>query len=234
MNRSVPKISIIIPVLNEAAYIKKVLFSIQEHSSSGQIAEILVIDGGSTDDTIKEARSFGVTVVSSPKGRGKQMNLGARLAKGDILYFLHVDTLPPAAFDRSILKAYSDGYQVGCFQMKFDSRSLFLRVFSWFTKLNHKICRGGDQSLFITKKLFEKAGGFNEDYKIYEDNEFIGRIYKMSPFKILPEYVRTSARRYEEKGMVSLQCHFGVIHLKHYFGAAPDDLYQYYKRKIAT
>ena len=101
------------------------------------------------------------------------------------------------------------------------------------SRINIKICRGGDQSLFITKNLFEKSGRFNEDYLVYEDNEFIGRLYKIVPFKILPHYVKTSARRYEERGKMTLQYHFGIIHLKNYFGAGPEKLYDYYKRKIA-
>ena len=75
--------------------------------------------------------------------------------------------------------------------------------------------------------------GFNENYIIYEDNEFIGRVYKTTRFKILPFHVKTSARRYEEQGQIRLQYHFGILHLKNYFGAGPEQLYDYYKRKIA-
>ena len=234
MNTSVPQISIVIPVLNEENYIKKVLLSIQKNASSERIKEILVIDGGSTDRTVNEALSFGANVIPSEKGRAKQMNLGAKIATGELLYFLHVDTLPPKDFDRDILHAYTNGFETGCFQMRFDNNSLFLKFFGWCTRINHQICRGGDQSLFISKKLFKRAKGFNESYKIYEDNEFIRRIYKLAPFKVLPNFVQTSSRRYEKQGMVTLQCHFGIIHLKHYLGAQPEELYQYYLRYIAV
>lgn len=233
MDVSRPQISIIIPVLNEAAYIKKVLWTIKSNSSSDRIKEILVIDGGSTDNTPTIALQFGATVIPSKRGRAVQMNLGAEKANGKFLYFLHVDSLPPINFDQDILQAFEAGHEVGCFQMQFDSESRFLKFFGWCTKINHELCRGGDQSLFITKELFKQTKGFNEKYIIYEDNEFFQRIYKLKPFKIIPAKVTTSARRYRERGMIKLQWHFAMIHAKHYLGAEPEDLYQYYKKHIA-
>lgn len=229
-----PTISIIIPVLNEAAYINKVLLSIAERKGSHRIKEILVIDGGSSDQTTSNALAHGAVVIPSKRGRAVQMNLGAKIATGDLLYFLHVDSLPPKNFDLAILEAIAQGNEVGCFQMRFNSESRFLKFFAWCTRINHQLCRGGDQSLFITAKLFKDCNGFNENYVIYEDNEFIQRIYKLKPFKIIPSRVTTSARRYEEKGMVRLQWHFGVIHLKHYLGAKPRELQQYYTKHIAV
>ena len=234
MSNKIPLISIIIPVLNEEAYIKKVLQSIIENTSTDRIAEILVVDGGSTDNTISEASHFGARVISSKKGRALQMNLGANIAIGDILYFLHVDTLPPKDFDKDILNTFEEGNSVGCFRMQFDSSHPLLRFFAWCTRINTQICRGGDQSLFISKTLFEKVSGFDESYKIYEDNEFIRRIYKRAKFKIIPNTVKTSARRYRKKGIVKLQCHFGMIHLKHYLGAGPDALHNYYVKHIVV
>ncbi|TLP82741.1 TIGR04283 family arsenosugar biosynthesis glycosyltransferase [Maribacter sp. ACAM166] len=229
-----PTISIIIPVLNEADYIKKVLLSISQNTGSERIKEILVIDGGSSDQTRTNALEFGATVISSEKGRAIQMNLGAKKATGDLLYFLHVDSLPPKNFDLAILQAEAVGNEVGCFQMRFNSDSRFLKFFAWCTRINHQLCRGGDQSLFISNKLFQETKGFNESYVIYEDNEFIQRIYKLKPFKIIAATVTTSPRRYEEKGMVKLQWHFGMIHLKHYLGAKPQELHQYYLKHIAV
>lgn len=233
MKPSKPQISIIIPALNEAACIGQLLDWLVQNSTAKHINEILVVDGGSTDTTRELALSKGARVITTKKGRAKQLNLGAAAAYGDILYFLHVDTFPPKNFDKSIISSVEKGNEVGCFQMKFDSNSPFLNFFAWFSRLNLKICRGGDQSLFITKNLFIATGGFNEQYTIYEDNEFIGRLYKISRFTVLPQHVRTSARKYREKGEIRLQFHFGMIHLKNYLGAGPDKLYDYYKRKIA-
>ena len=234
MKLNSPKISIIIPVLNEEMCISQVLSYLKANSSQEHIKELIVVDGGSTDNTANFALAHNAVVIHSDKGRAKQLNQGAKNAKGAILYFLHVDTLPPKNFDKTIIDAVLYGKEVGCFQMKFDSDSRFLSFFAWFTRINHKICRGGDQSLFITKKLFTKTNGFNENYIIFEDNEFIERIYKMTAFTILPKYVKTSARRYEERDKYILQYHFGVIHLKNILGAGPDKLYDYYKKNITV
>lgn len=234
MKHKQPRISIIIPVLNEQGYIKKVLQCINTNSQSQAIAEILVIDGGSTDATAKEAEAAGAKVHQAPRGRANQMNLGAQLAIGDILYFLHVDTLPPIGFDTAILASYSQGFSAGCFRLRFDSRNVVLKCFAWFTRINHHLCRGGDQSLYVSKALFVATGGFNEDYLIYEDNEYIKRLYQQATFTVLPSTVQTSARRYEQKGVLRLQYHFGIVHLKHYLGAKPQVLHAYYKRHIAV
>ncbi len=234
MKKSNKTISIIIPVLNEEKHIGKLLVYLKENSTPSQIAEVLVVDGHSSDQTVQIARNAGATVFQAPKGRAKQMNYGAKKAKGDILYFLHADTFPPKDFDSHIISALSQNHRSGCFQMRFDSNSVLLRFFAWFTRYNHKICRGGDQSLFITKELFDRIEGYNEDYWIFEDNEMIGRIYQKTDFKILPHPVETSARKYQKNGVLKLQYHFGVIHLKNFLGAGPEKLHDYYKRKIST
>ena len=233
MKEQHPQISIIIPVLNEESCIATVLKFLKENSNPKNIKEILVVDGGSSDATLEIASRLGVSIIKTQKGRAKQLNLGAKTAQGEVLYFLHVDTLPPKNFDESILNAVKTGSKAGCFRMKFDSTSRFLAFFAWLTRLNFKVCRGGDQSLFITKALFQKTGGFNKQYLVYEDNEFTDRLYNFVDFKILPRHVITSARRYEERGEVRLQYHFGIIHLKNYFGAGPEQLYDYYSRKIS-
>ncbi|ADV48266.1 glycosyl transferase family 2 [Cellulophaga algicola DSM 14237] len=234
MKPNSPKISIVIPVLNEEQNISKILTYLSANSTSNYIEEILVVDGGSNDNTVSLALDNGATVIYSQKGRAKQLNTGAKFAKGSILYFLHADTFPPKNFDKLIINEVQKGNNVGSFQLKFDTNSTFLNFFGWLTRINLSICRGGDQSLYITKKLFLETDGFNENYIIYEDNEFIRRVYKVSNFTVLPFKVKTSTRRYDEKGKIILQYHFGVIHLKNYLGAGPEKLYDYYKRKIAV
>ncbi len=233
MNSNRPTISVIIPVLNEEKQIATVLNHISRNKGTDQIIEILVVDGGSIDETKQIVQNQGVKILSSNRGRAVQMNRGAKIAKGDVLYFLHGDTLPPKNFDCAILNACESGNTTGCFQLRFYGKSWFLNFFAWFTKFNFLICRGGDQSLFITKNLFEQIGGFNEDYNIYEDVEIMERIYKESDFIILPSKIYTSPRRYLKRGMIALQWHFAVIHFKHFLGAGPEELYLYYERHIA-
>ncbi|WP_086475931.1 TIGR04283 family arsenosugar biosynthesis glycosyltransferase [Arenibacter amylolyticus] len=225
-------ISIIIPVFNEAAIIHKLLEYLRENSNPNTVKEIIVVDGGSSDQSIAIAKDSGATVLQSRKGRATQMNLGAQYASGDILYFLHVDTFPPRGFDHFIINAYKSGIKAGCFRMKFDTNSRFLQFFAWFSRVNHKLCRGGDQSLFVEKALFQKLDGYREAFLIYEDSELIGRLYKAEKFTVLPHYVITSARKYEELGTVRLQYHFGMIHLQRVLGSGPDQLYNYYKKHI--
>lgn len=125
------------------------------------------------------------------------MNSGAQQAQGVVLYFLHVDTLPPLNFDHFILKAIAKGHKAGCFRMQFDTPNPFLKLFAWLTRINHPLCRGGDQSLFVERKIFEQIQRFNEAYTIYEDIELIQRLYKQTKFRVIPASVITSARKYK-------------------------------------
>ncbi|GGW34127.1 TIGR04283 family arsenosugar biosynthesis glycosyltransferase [Arenibacter certesii] len=227
-------ISIIIPVFNEAPNIKRLLKYLRENSITQTVKEVIVVDGGSTDQTVTISQNEGATVLLSDKGRAKQMNLGALHALGDILYFLHADTFPPKGYDEFILNAINKGFKAGCFRMKFDTSKKFLQFFAWFSRINHKLCRGGDQSLFVKNNLFRKIQGYSEAYIIYEDTEFISRLYQNTKFTVLPQFVITSARKYEELGSVRLQYHFGMIHLQSLLGLDPDQLYNYYKKHIAS
>jgi len=224
-------LSIIIPVLNEEENLK-VLLPYLKNNSSGAI-EIIVVDGGSSDASIKVAENESATVIRSEKGRARQMNAGAKGTSGDILYFLHADTFPPKGFDAVILHKVQQGNQAGCFKMRFDSTHWWLKLAGWFTQFNRRLCRGGDQSLFITKSLFNEIGGYDENYIIYEDNILIDELYKRNTFIVLQKAVTTSARRYEEKGVWRLQYHFWRIHLMKRLGHSPDRLYEYYKEFIA-
>jgi len=231
-------ISIVIPVLNEANTLPKLLDFLSNNTTPETVSEVYVVDGGSTDSTHAVVSSYHeklpIQLLNSKKGRALQMNTGAKSCTSEIIYFLHADTLPPKNFDKQIIAAYQKGEYAGCFRMKFDNKHPILSFSAWFTRFNLKVCRGGDQSLFISKKLFQKLGGFNDNYVVYEDCEFINRIYDTTHFTILPDYVITSARRYSQNGTTRLQYHFAVIHLKKWMGASPKKLYDYYQKKIAS
>lgn len=227
-----PKISIIIPVLNEEVALDKLLPYLQTQAANYNQLEVIVSDGGSSDNSISIAKKYDATWLPSERGRACQMNAGAIKATNQILYFLHADSFPPKHFDQTIISAINSGVPAGCFQLKFDVPNSFLAFFAWFTRFNFPLCRGGDQSLFISKELFISLGSFNEAYKIYEDNEFIGRIYRKANFKVLPQKVITSARKYEKNGVLRLQYHFAIVHLKKFVGDSPESLYAYYTRHI--
>lgn len=221
-------------MLNEENCLRTLLPLLKEQQITKQVIEIIVVDGGSTDASIQIAKQLGVAVIAGKKGRAIQMNTGAAVAKGAILYFLHVDTLPPKGFDQAIINAVSPMKEAGCFQMKFDNNHPMLRFFGWCTRFNLPICRGGDQSLFITKSLFDQLHGFNTNFVVYEDVECIKRIYKKTNFTVLPNAVVTSARKYQEQGTFRVQYHFAVIHLKSSLGQSPKKLLAYYKKHLSS
>jgi len=160
------------------------------------------------------------------------MNLGAKHAKGSILYFLHADSFPPKNFDQFIIKKIKKGNNAGCFRMQFNSNHWWLTLASWLTKFNWKVCRGGDQSLFITKNLFEELNGFDENYIMYEDYVIVNELYKRKDFLVINKELKTSARLYEKHGIFKLQYHYWTIHLKKWLGADAETLYKYYKKHI--
>ncbi|MCK0107774.1 TIGR04283 family arsenosugar biosynthesis glycosyltransferase [Flavobacteriaceae bacterium S0825] len=259
------KISIIIPILNEAETIEKLLNRLIENSSKQNIAEIIVVDGGSTDaskdivlsfvtssnsvqseefyrevnqkglDTFPQSENTRPDILlrSSEKGRAKQMNTGSNFATGNIIYFLHADSFPPKHFDEYIINEVEKGNPAGCFRLQFDQNHWWLRLASWLTQFHWRACRGGDQSQFITKELFDDIGGFDESYIIYEDNILINELYKRKQFKVINKKLITSARRYEKYGIWKLQYHFWAIYVKKWFGASAEELYSYYKKHIA-
>jgi len=227
------RLSIIIPTLNEAQGIKTLLEHLKTTASHPEQLEIIVVDGGSTDETLAFAKAKNVTTISSPKGRAKQMNAGASIAQADTLYFLHADSFPPENYDVHIYQEIQNNHLAGCFRMRFDSNHWWLRLASWLTQFSWRACRGGDQSQFITQELFNEIGGFNEDFIIYEDNDLINKLYARDEFVVINKKLTTSARRYRKNGTWKLQYHFWAIYVKKWSGASAQELYDYYKKNIA-
>ena len=227
-------ISIIIPVLNESETIKDLLHHLIDNASLKFISEIIVVDGGSSDNTKDIVRSLGLNIVllDSEKGRAKQMNFGAKHAKGDILYFLHADSFPPNRYDKYIIDEVNKGNNAGCFRLQFDNDHWWLRLASWLTQFSWRACRGGDQSQFITRALFDEIGGYDENYIIYEDNILINELYKRNEFVVINEKLKTSARMYDKHGVWKVQYHFWTIYVKRWFGASADEMLAYYKKYL--
>ena len=198
-------ISIIIPAYNEAENIGRLLQYLVQNSR-GLVNEIIVADGGSSDETIAIAKTAGVTAVLSPaKGRAAQMNYGATFATGNILYFVHADTFPPATFSENIIAVVKNGADCGRYQTKFDSRKWLLKLNAWFTRFDWFMCYGGDQTFFITQQLFAAIEGFNEGMIIMEEYELTVRARQKGNYTILAGKTLISARKYEGRSWLQVQ-----------------------------
>ena len=154
-------ISVIIPTFNEEENIGKLVSFLKKSTTDGLI-EIIVSDGGSSDNTMTVAESAGAMVLASPlKGRSGQMHFATTKARGDIFYFVHADCIPPQTFYTDIITAFKNGYTVGRYKTSFQSDNIFLKINQWFTRFDWLVCMGGDQSLFAERELYHQAGGFD-------------------------------------------------------------------------
>lgn len=225
-------ISVIIPTYNEADQVAETINKILETKGTAK-TEIIIVDGNSTDDTLAIAKSLGVlTVTSTRKGRGAQMNAGAAIATGDIFYFLHADSIPPKNFAGYIQNAMNAGAKSGCFRLAFDHQHWFLKANCWFTRFNVNAVRFGDQSLFVTREVFKKSSGFREDLIVMEDQEIIHRLKRSGKFTVMNAAVTTSARKYLENGIYRMQGIFFRIWLLYYLGYSQEHIVKVYKSLI--
>lgn len=226
-------LSIIIPTFNEESHIKATIQKLWKHDTRHLIQEIIVADGGSNDKTLAIAIAEGVKAVVCPKkGRATQMNHGASLATGNILYFLHADTCPPKDFTQDIVKLVNQGVAAGCYRLAFDYPHWFLKVNCWFTRFDVNAFRFGDQSLFVTKEKFSEAGGFCEQHLVLEDQQIIKKLKRVCSFKVLNKPVLTSARKYLENGIYRTQGIFFLIYLMYHLGLTQQQLVSTYRRLI--
>ena len=198
-------LSVVIPTHNEAPTIAGLIQSLRRHDPRREV-EILVVDAHSPDGTAAAARQAGATVLLAPKpGRAAQMNLGAAHAAGAVLYFVHADVGIHPDYVATIRAAVARGYGAGCYRFRFDSRHPLLRLNSYGTRFKGLMSRGGDQTLFITRALFARLGGFNERFVVMEDFEMIQRIRRQARFLLVPQDVLVSARKYETNGWLRVQ-----------------------------
>jgi rSAM/selenodomain-associated transferase 2 len=227
------KISIIIPVLNEAATIRATIRHLKQASSPENVAEIIVIDGRSDDNTAEIATKEGATVlVSTARGRPIQLNIGAKHARGNILYFVHADTRPPRGFDAAIIEKVKAGYAAGSFRLVFDDPHPLLRVVAWFSRFKHRWCRAGDQSLFVLRSCFEAIGMYRTSHVVMEDVEIIARIQKHWSFTVMPDRIVSSARKYRRHGILRLQAAYIVLRILDVQHYKPGTIAQVYQRFV--
>ena len=219
-------ISIIIPVLNESQTIGSCLFCLRKQIEHH---EIVVVDGGSDDGTLDIVRAFSeVKWLCSPAGRGNQMNRGAEAAEGDLLLFLHADTcLPPGGLSRIETLMAQEGIVAGSFSLSFEEPDSLLKLYALFSRINHLLFTYGDQGLFMSRRIYELIGGFQE-IPIMEDVEIQKRLRKMGRFVKVRQPVVTSARRFLTYGIIKQQVlNMGLVFLYH-AGFSPFWLKRFY------
>jgi uncharacterized protein len=226
------KFSVIIPVLHESENINKLIKRLRGMEGS-EDCEVIVVDGSPDADTLAVIEDGGLLGILSGKGRARQMNAGAAAAMGEVLIFLHADTvLPDGALSKVTEVMKSGRYVGGAFGLLIDSRQPFIKFISWSAGLRSRFTRipYGDQAIFIGRDYFHSIGGY-KDIPLMEDVELMGRIRKLGgKIRILDEPAITSARKYHEDGPVYSAFRNHALRILYSLGVPPDKLVKLYYR----
>jgi rSAM/selenodomain-associated transferase 2 len=217
-------ISIIIPCLNEAEGIAGTLSALAPLRSRG--AEVIVVDGGSSDGTVERAALHADAVIGAPRGRASQMNAGAARARGEILLFLHADTQLPGSADALIvegLQRLRRGW--GRFDVAISGSHPLLRVVAWLMNARSRLTgiATGDQAIFVTRSLFTAAGGY-PDIALMEDIALCKRLKRFGPPLCLRHRLTASGRRWKKHGVVRTILLMWRLRLAYWLGADPRKL----------
>lgn len=223
--------SVIIPVIDEERTIGETIRRLRENASMHDV-EIIVVDGHSSGNTIRTLRDHHVTKIVAYRGRAVQMNTGAAVARGDVLLFLHADTILPAnAFDRIDDILNKKNVAGGAFDLGIASGKSIYRVIETISSFRSRITRipYGDQGIFVRREIFEMLGGYKE-MPIMEDVDLMRRI-KAAGFRIsfIPERVRTSPRRWEKDGVVFCTARNWMLIILYLCGVSTEKLVRFYR-----
>ena len=221
-------ISIIVPVLNETKLIKALLDQLQSLRVRGH--QIIVVDGGSSDDTVAIARQYADKVIVSERGRARQMNAGADIADGDILWFLHSDTKLPEKADLLIEQALSSSESFwGRFDVHLSGKAYLLRIVEQSMNIRSLMTgiATGDQGIFCKQQEFIRYGGYS-DIPLMEDIDLSRRFKSIQPPLTIKTALMTSSRRWEEQGIFRTIGKMWRLRLAFYLGADPIRLARQY------
>jgi rSAM/selenodomain-associated transferase 2 len=219
-------ISVVVPALDEEAQIAAALAS----ARAPGVREVIVVDGGSRDATVRVARQHADAVLSAPRGRAAQMNAGAAAARGDVLLFLHADTRLPPRFAAAVLAALADPAVVGGrFDLRLVPGTPLLRLVGALINLRSRLSRiaTGDQALFVRRSVFEALGGFAA-LPLMEDVAFTGALKRRGRIACLREQVETSSRRWLRDGPLRTILLMWWLRLLYACGVAPERLRRRY------
>lgn len=222
----VPSMAIVFPTLDEAENIGETVSTARARFPD---ASLLVVDGGSADNTLAIAAGAGATVLSSARGRGVQCRLGAEAAREEWLLFLHADTLLPANAAEVVGRFVTNpSARVATFRLRFDADSWFLRFCAWFTRFDTVFTRFGDQGILIRRSFYQTLGGFPA-WPLFEDVALLQRARRESRIPSLPAFVTTSARRFRRRGVYRQQWLNACLLLRYLCGASPERLARMYR-----
>lgn len=225
------KISIIVPALNEADNLRATLDALKNFGD----AEIIVVDGGSDDATVSIARDYNVKILHSSRGRGTQLQTGGAAASGDVLWFVHADTIVPIDAIFEIEKVLKDSRVVGGnFTIRFDGDRLAAKFLTrLYPNLRKLGLIYGDSAIFVRREIYQKIGGFKA-YPIFEDLDFIERLRKMGEIVTLPATVTTSSRRFEGKSFTLTFARWTILQILYWLGVGPETLLKIYFPALKT
>jgi rSAM/selenodomain-associated transferase 2 len=222
-------LSVIIPALNEGSQIRRTLRSLEPFRARG--AEVIVIDGGSVDDTLAIATSFADSVLRTARGRALQMNAGAGAARGEILLFLHADCIPPPEADMLVLQQLGPkGW--GRFDVSLAGTYPMFRMIERLMNLRSRLTgiATGDQGIFVRRELFFAVGGY-PNIPLMEDLALSKRLKRTGRPLCLQDRIITSSRRWEEQGIIRTVLLMWRLRLAYFFGAEPGRLAKIYDRR---
>ena len=219
-------ISILVPTLNE----EKSIGSLLDQLISLPHREIIICDGGSSDATLPICANYPVRIVQSEPGRGRQLNSGAKVATGEILFFLHADSQVEERSLDDIQQAMEQGHHWGCCSLSFDKKTFFYQIVAFMSNLRSRWTSScyGDQGIYCCRGTFHARGGF-PDWTILEDIEFSRKMRSYSRAYVVPGQVITSVRRFETNGPLRTICTMQIVKILFLLGREPEQIARWYR-----